>query len=630
MKNCIKILLVIPLFLFTACNIDDVDDLSNDMAIRMSVSVEHTKALITEENIENSSIGIYGYKEQISNQDNKFLVFDNQLLSFSGTWNYTPVRYWDTQTAYSFIAYAPYEESAENIRINGFESISINNIPQWQDADAVESKDYVVALTDSAATNYINNGGVDLKFHHILANLKISAFKEGESEFKIQSITIGADEDGQRVPAFDAVRTFTQYFRTTGLDADQKPTTEFSSVILQGDGVELMNRNQSITAESALVANNLVAPFVAGAELQLIISYTENGEAKSANVNSGITEFQSDAVYTINLKFISTVADDPTGPSGPGVEVVKDGFAIGDGDFKYCLAIGDDGELKIADIGSISVNQLIWYRDDCDNGKFLLSCVYNNITYYLSEDGTDNHMMIVTENVENALEFYQFQYQGKNPNLATDIDGVQYLVKHTQYTDKSIVFFLSKESDSAAPDGYESIAPSEFTMLSGMNICKVENGYAGPLIYFESYTNQSGNFDYLNKVLSPSSNSLVFNLMMTDVDFSILGFFQYNNWKSNFYWENSNDVNNRPVNYLNQYNSDVDVVSWTVTKEDGTVDNDFTDKVSINGDKTSARLNYSNAFQEDTNIIVTAKVKFKDGTERVSTYGIILKGANSN
>jgi hypothetical protein len=632
MKKLYTVLFVVAMSLFVSCDRENSDGISNEMAIKMSVSVDKTKAILTTDNIINTSIGVFGYKEQISNQNNKYLVFNNEKLSFeSDSWAYSPVRYWDTQTAYSFIAYAPYQENSDDVLVNDFEGITINGIPQWQDADAIESKDYVVALTDSAATNYINNGGVDLKFHHILANLKITAFKEGDSDFEIQNITIGADIDNQRVPAVDAERSYVQNF------GHERADGSFSNVTLIGIPISLFAGNMAVEQAANVVANLLVAPFIAGADLPLTITYTENGTEKSAVVNSGITEFKSDAVYTVNLKFTATST--PEGPSGPGVEAVVDGFAIGDGDFDICLAVDGNGQLSISNISSVETSALIWNREYCEDGsgEFYMSCIYNGKKYYLSVDNSIDRLLVATENLNDALKFHIFQYPNKNPNLATYIESegarYEYLVQHTQDTDKPVRFFLAQEKgrDEGQMMSYNSIAPSEFTKLADFAVCKVEDGFAGPLLYFQEYTNNG--YDYLNRCLDINKSTLEFKIMMSQNEFSLLSYIKYNNNLTHYYYEGAANVNTPPVNYITMNSNDIESIEWAVTKTDGTTFDDNIVRVGVlNGYfGNGGKLEYLSLLPTDTDIVVSATVNFKDQTpSRTAAYRLTLKGANSS
>ena len=635
MKKLYTVLFVVAMSLLVSCDRENSDGISNEMAIKMSVSVDKTKAILTTDNIINTSIGVFGYKEQISNQSNKYLVFDNEELSFeSDSWAYSPVRYWDTQTAYSFIAYAPYQENSDNVLVNYFEGITISGIPQWQDADDAESKskDYVVALTDNAATNYINNGGVDLKFHHILANLKISAFKEGDSDFKIQNITIGADIDKQRVPSKGTLRSYVQNFNAERADGE---FSEVKSSELSGNPVSLFAGNMAVEQAANVVANLLVAPFTAGADLPLTITYTENGAEKSAVVNSGITEFKSDAVYTVNLKFTATST--PEGPSGPGVEAVVDGFAIGDGDFDICLAVDDNGKLSISNINSVETSALIWNREYCEDGsgEFYMSCIYNGKKYYLSVDNSIDRLLVATEILNDALKFHIFQYPNKNPNLATYIESegarYEYLVQHTQDTDKPVRFFLAQEKgrDEGQMMSYNSIAPSEFTKLADFAVCKVEDGFAGPLLYFQEYTNNG--YDYLNRCLDINTSTLKFKIIMSQKEFSLLSYIKYNQNLTHYYYEGAENVYTAPDNYINSNN--IESIEWTVTKTDGTTFDDNIVRVGVlNGYfGNGGKLEYLSLLPTDTDIIVSATVNFKDQTpSRTATYRLTLKGADSS
>lgn len=629
MKGFCKILLPV-LGLFASCTPEE-DYGASGFAIDMSVHVQKTKSITKSvADLQNSGIGIYGYKEQLSESEKRFMVFENQKLEYSGsTWTYSPKRYWDTQTKYSFIAYAPFDEN--NVEVHGYSNITINAIQQWQNADDTSSKDYIVALAGDAATEYIKGGGtVNLNFHHILANLQITAYKEGDAAFEIHSISIGDNIDNQRVPSEGTLRSYVQNFNAERADG------EFSEVELSGNPVSLFAGNMAVEQAANVVANLLVAPFTAGADLPLTITYTENGAEKSAVVNSGITEFKSDAVYTINLKFTATST--PEGPSGPGVEAVVDGFAIGDGDFDICLAVDDNGKLSISNINSVETSALIWNREYCEGGsdEFYMSCTYNGKKYYLSADNNIDRLLVTTENLNEALKFHIFQYPNKNPNLATYIESegarYEYLVQHTQDADKPVRFFLAQEKgrDEGQMMSYNSIAPSEFTKLADFCICKVEDGFAGPLLYFQAYTNKG--YDYLNRCLDVNKRTLEFSIMMCQKEFSLLSYIKYNDNLTNYYYEGAPNVNTAPDNYITMNSNDIESIEWTVTKTDGTTFDDSILRVGVlNGYfGNGGVLEYLSILPTDTDIVVRATVNFKDQTpSRTATYRLTLKGINS-
>lgn len=632
MKGFCKILLPV-LGLFASCTPEE-DYGASGLAIDMSVHVQKTKSITKSvADLQNSGIGIYGYKEQLSDSEKRFMVFENQKFEYSGSaWTYSPKRYWDTQTKYSFIAYAPFDEN--NVRANGYSNITINAIQQWQNADDTSSKDYIVALAGDAATEYIKGGGtVNLNFHHILANLQISAYYEGDdADFVITGLSIGADTC--QVPAVDANRSYSQNFGSERADGTFSPVSlDTASVLLTEDGY-----NYTVSKSLGMAANFLVAPFATdnSKQLPLTITYTENGESKSATVNTGIAEFKSDAVYTINLKFTATST--PEGPSGPGVEAVVDGFAIGDGDFDICLAVDDNGKLSISNISSVETSALIWNREYCEDGsgEFYMSCIYNGKKYYLSVDNSIDRLLVATEILNDALKFHIFQHPNKNPNLATYIESegarYEYLVQHTQDADKPVRFFLAQEKgrDEGQMMSYNSIAPSEFTKLADFAVCKVEDGFAGPLLYFQAYTNKG--YDYLNRCLDVNKRTLEFSIMMCQKEFSLLSYIKYNDNLTNYYYEGAPNVNTAPNNYITMNSNNIESIEWTVTKTDGTTFDDSILRVGVlNGYfGNGGVLEYLSILPTDTDIIVSATVNFKDQTpSRTATYRLTLKGINS-
>lgn len=609
MKKLYTVLFVVAMSLFVSCDRENSDGISNEMAIKMSVSVDKTKAILTTDNIIGTSIGVFGYKEQISNQNNKYLVFNNEKLSFeSDSWAYSPVRYWDTQTAYSFIAYAPYQENSDNVLVNDFEGITISGIPQWQDADDAESKDYVVALTDSAATNYINNGGVDLKFHHILANLKITAFKEGDSDFEIQNITIGADIDNQRVPAVDAERSYVQNF------GHERADGSFSNVTLNGIPISLFAGNMAVESAISKVANLLVAPFIAGADLPLTITYTENGTEKSAVVNSGITEFKRDAVYTVNLKFTATST--PEGPSGPGIEVVPgSAYAISDGGRNNLLSINAaTGNLEV--IQASMVSEYFWQTAkgtdfDGEENKQALYVEYNGVIYYLCADDNDKTKLSLTDNPSKALEFYLFQPYNSEKYLVThDSDGrLQYVRYNNNSNSFSLDYPIYSYSDNA----------TIYKMLDRI-VCEIgDDGYAGPAIYFHIRWNNA-NFDFDKKCMDINMiQRLSFDYLITKGLSFGLGFDGIN---TRYSYPGNNNIFNPPSQNRCE---DEFTMQWSVAAVDGS-------DISQYAEMQNNTLVYKQKCPVDTDVIVTLTCTHRTNPEivKVGYYRLTLKGADSS
>ena len=178
---------------------------------------------------------------------------------------------------------------------------------------------------------------------------------------------------------------------------------------------------------------------------------------------------------------------------------------------------------------------------------------------------------------------------------------------------------------------YNSIAPSEFTKLADFAVCKVEDGFAGPLLYFQEYTNNG--YDYLNRCLDVNKRTLEFKIMMSQKEFSLLSYIKYNNNLTHYYYEGAANVNTPPVNYITMNSDDIESIEWSVTKTDGTTFDDNIVRVGVlNGYfGNGGVLEYLSILPTDTDIVVRATVNFKDQTpSRTATYRLTLKGANSS
>lgn len=627
MKGFCKILLLV-LGLFASCTPEE-DYGASGLAIDMSVHVQKTKSITKSvADLQNSGIGIYGYKEQLSDSEKKFMVFENQRLEYSGsTWTYSPKRYWDTQTKYSFIAYAPFDEN--NVEVHGYSNITINAIQQWQNADDTSSKDYIVALAGDAATEYIKGGGtVNLNFHHILANLQITAYKEGDSDFKIQNITIGADIDNQRVPADDAERSYVQNF------GHERADGSFIDDTLNGTSISLFEGNMAVESAINKVANLLVAPFTAGADLPLTITYTENGAEKSAVVNSGITEFKSDAVYTVNLKFTSTVTDEPAGPSGPGIEVVPGpvAYGISFGDRKISLSITEENGAPI--LGALSgatINEYFWHTSKGteitgEENKQALYVTYNGINYYLSAGVTNGNEteLTLTADINEALELYR-EFPDGNPYgyiFARNINGERLFLKYDQNSQKFVL------------ENSQNLASSQVVIykMLGRIICRVdETGYAGPAIYFHIANND--NYDYENNVMDfDRTTRLTFDDLITRGLSFGLGF-DGNITRYSTDTGNPNCYDKPQVYY--QTTPDFYNPEWTVVAADGT---DISQYAEMQGQYSNDQyaikntLVYKQKCPVDTDVVVTLTYKHRTNPEivKVGYYRLTLKGTNSS
>lgn len=596
------------LMLCTNCN-PDTDRLTDGLAIDMSVQIPRTKAMAKSvQDLQNSAIGIYGYKQQLTDADKKFLVFDNEKLEYqSNTWGYSPVRYWDTQTKYSYIAYSPY--SVEDVTVNDFTGITISNIPQWQNADAPQSKDYIVALSDSAAVDYINGGGrVKLAFHHILANLQISAYYEGDdADFVITGLTLGTDTC--KVPAVDANRSYSQDFGSERADG------AFSAVSLEAVSVQITENGYNYTVSKSLgmAANFLVAPFNIenGKQLPLTITYTENGTSKTVTVNTGITQFESNNVYTLTLKFNTTTRPEvQLGPFGPGiynVDIAGWAYSITNESRMNILSFDyNNGNPIVKSISSNYHGELLWQCSEeitIDKGQklYIEHPVDENTTikYYLTID--DNRNLIVTQNENDACTFKEYNPHLPGYSLGCYDKNGNY-VGRIYWIESELRFVVNPVTNIGG-----GLSNSRCWRTSNIVECEVVDGYAGPVIYVNNRSSFEG-FDVYTKELSVGGR-LDFDVVAATKKFQ----YYYDGNMTRFY------VDDLPNMY--QYPPDQVYIGWNWSLEGAEgyaeIDNNGT-------------ITYSNAVSNDMVVIVTVQgiveynpIRFIEGY-----YRLRLKAGN--
>ena len=149
--------------------------------------------------------GVFGYKKNVDNSSTR-LFNDVTVLPTDATcvtWQYTPVRYWDSNplVSYQFIAYWPHLDNPDAPTVSETDKVlTISDIPNWQDGDenafdfmtAKAIGKYKSADANDAQTFYANNGKVSFTFYHILAKLVVKAYYTGDigSEIKVKKLAL--------------------------------------------------------------------------------------------------------------------------------------------------------------------------------------------------------------------------------------------------------------------------------------------------------------------------------------------------------------------------------------------------------------------------------------------------------
>ena len=269
-----------------------------------------TRALITDDNLKNQAIGVYGYKKKTDNTDH-FLVFENTKLTYTSYWYYAPQKYWDRTRSYSFLAYMPHGSNTEFVYNSGTskytDQLLFKDIPQWQKIAGSET-DYLVAYSTNSAEEYLttHHGTVNLQFSHIYAQLLISVVKTmsaGTTEHKITGMRLVSD--AANIPTTQTC-TYQYDAKTAGNCGVSSTRTLASSFTFLDNGSAA--DDVTVLAEATPLAHYLVAPFTTANNLELYLDYTVTEGSNITTHNNvpvaiEIKEFKSNYKYTYVLRF---------------------------------------------------------------------------------------------------------------------------------------------------------------------------------------------------------------------------------------------------------------------------------------------------------------------------------------
>lgn len=234
-----------------------------DTPIEFSIFADKgTRAQETNLEAYHNTFAVYGTKDNHGMQT----VFDKVTVTYEAgatapnEWTYSPLRYWDKQGSYEFIAFAPasapmaYTLSAEGkvtggkFATTGKYTLIGQNI---QDGTSGEEKyvgfvggtgkDTDIMLADKAIAEGKAKPLVNLNFHHILAklNVAVKTVSGFTSDIIVKNITItGLDDSGEYTDAagwasssFDAGYKL-QYDDATGSVLSDKATYFIESLVM--------------------------------------------------------------------------------------------------------------------------------------------------------------------------------------------------------------------------------------------------------------------------------------------------------------------------------------------------------------------------------------------------------------
>ena len=290
------------------------------------------------------SFGVYGYKTVASYAR----IFTDQQVNYNSTatsWDYTPIKYWDSNGYYYFGAYAPYfgttaSDAAPYLTHNSPTSgdvdhiLTVNNFPNWQwwkvsyntstddftTSDNSGCNDLQYAYSKGLAQDYITsyNGYVNFTFYHALSWLEVqvscpSLADNAAVNYYITGLTIGNDpaftpHDNCDVP--DGAGKFTYSLNyTSQSDAYGTPggTNGYATLY-----PAVTDQSLKLTKTDQLLCSNLCVPFkVTGEGIYLNMTYntgsgssnTQRSVAIPLSDTENLKELEAGKKYLVKLRF---------------------------------------------------------------------------------------------------------------------------------------------------------------------------------------------------------------------------------------------------------------------------------------------------------------------------------------
>ena len=285
-----------------------------------------------------NTIAVYGVKENVTVQT----VFNNVTLTYTtpgGTpndWAYSPLRYWDKQADYEFIAFAPasapmayelhtdgkvtgghFQTSAPYTLVGQNLQNGTSNAEIYTGFIGGTAKDNDIMLAPMVPANGTTKGIVNFDFHHILSKLNVAVKLNaslGSSVVKVKNITItGLKDTGEYTDAAG--------WSATATDPNYK--LQFNNA----DGV-------AVNATKALYfLESLVMPQAMAGTLNMEYTITSDGYSETYYYEQPLadiftaTTFDKGSNYTITftispsvITFDAKVSNWATGEN-PGVNI---------------------------------------------------------------------------------------------------------------------------------------------------------------------------------------------------------------------------------------------------------------------------------------------------------------------
>lgn len=244
---------------------------------------------------------VYGLK-------NSNTLFDKQQVTKeSDAWTYSPIKYWDTASGVTYTFGAVAGVTAGQLSPLSAATITVSNIPQWQEVTGAEQDFLVSNVYSNQPLSVFSGGTVHFNFTHQLAYLQVKAQKVSTSggttdtdKYAITGITLK-----KNLPTTDATRTFTLQLTDGAMTWSEAGATGAEQQLFSSSSIELETTPTDITSW-------LIAPFTC-TDTEMQVTYTQNGEQKTSTISLNdklqLSGFEGNHKYVITLKVGATLVN---------------------------------------------------------------------------------------------------------------------------------------------------------------------------------------------------------------------------------------------------------------------------------------------------------------------------------
>ena len=246
---------------------------------------------------------VYGLK------NGNTLFNKQQVTKGSDAWTYSPIKYWDTASDVTYTFGAVAGVTAGQLSPLSAATITVSNIPQWQEVTGAEQDFLVSNVYSNQPLSVFSGGTVHFNFTHQLAYLQVKAQKVSTSggttdtdkyaikEIKLQNGLPTNTERTFTLQLTDGAMTWSEA-GATGADKKLFPSSSSGPIRLETTPND--------------ITSWLIAPFTC-TDTEMQVTYTQNGTPKTSTISLNdklqISSFEGNHKYVITLKVGATLVN---------------------------------------------------------------------------------------------------------------------------------------------------------------------------------------------------------------------------------------------------------------------------------------------------------------------------------